>query len=99
MCQPEIMPWMSGAGAPTAANPLPRRGRAWVILALGIVALAVGYAIVDIATKPPGDDVVRVEGIGTAQRLFGGVPEEEDRVGSEDAPVSFNPLSAPLFGA
>jgi protein-disulfide isomerase len=71
-----------------AATPIPRRGRVWVILALAVALAAVGYAIVDIATKEPGRDVVRVEGIGNSQELFGGVPQEGDRFGSSDAPVS-----------
>jgi protein-disulfide isomerase len=71
-----------------AATPLPRRGRIWVILALLLAAAAVGYAVVDIATKEPGPEVVRVDGIGTAQELFGGVPQEGERLGSSDAPVS-----------
>src|SRR4051794_27766925 len=70
------------------ATPLPRKGRIWVILALSLALFALGYAIVDIATKPPGRDVVRVDGIGTAQELFGGVPQEGDRLGSSDAPVT-----------
>jgi protein-disulfide isomerase len=71
-----------------AATPIPRRGRIWVILILGLVLAGVGYAIVEIATRPPGRDVVRVEGIATAQELFGGVPQEGERLGSADAPVS-----------
>ena len=71
-----------------AATPLPRKGRAWVILALGLTVLAVGYVIVDIATKEPGREVVEVEGIGTSQQTFGGVPQSGDRVGSGDAPVT-----------
>jgi protein-disulfide isomerase len=71
-----------------AATPLPRRGRIWVILALLLAAAAVGYAVVDIAIKEPGPEVVRVDGIGTAQELFGGVPQEGERLGSSDAPVS-----------
>jgi protein-disulfide isomerase len=71
-----------------AATPIPRRGRIWVILALGLALTAIGYAVVDIATKAPGRDVVRVEGIATAQQLFGGVPQEGERLGSADAPVS-----------
>ncbi len=71
-----------------AATPIPRRGRFWVILALGLAVAAVGYAIVDIATKPPGRAVVRVEGISTSQEIFGGVPQEGERLGSADAPVS-----------
>src|SRR6476619_2119190 len=71
-----------------AATPIPRKGRIWVILALALALTAVGYAIVDIATKAPGGDVVRVDGIATAQQLFGGVPQEGERLGSADAPVS-----------
>jgi protein-disulfide isomerase len=71
-----------------AATPIPRRGRIWVILALALALTAVGYAVVDIATKAPGRDVVRVDGIATAQELFGGVPQEGERLGSADAPVT-----------
>jgi len=71
-----------------AATPLPRRGRVWVILILGLTMLGIGYAIFNIATKEPGREAVRVEGIGTAQQTFGGVPQEGARVGSDDAPVS-----------
>jgi protein-disulfide isomerase len=71
-----------------AATAIPRRGRVWVILILSVVAIGIGYAIVSIATKEPGREVVRVDGIGTAQELFGGVPQEGERLGSDDAPVS-----------
>ena len=49
---------------------------------------AVGYAIVTSPPRAPGRDVVRVEGIATAQEIFGGVPQEGERLGSADAPVS-----------
>lgn len=78
-----------------AATPIPRRGRLWVILALGLCFAALAYALVDISTREAGRDVVRVDGIASAQRLFGGVPQEGDRLGSADAPVSiqvFNDL-------
>jgi protein-disulfide isomerase len=71
-----------------AATPLPRRGRLWVILILGLTVFGIGYALFSIATREPGREAVRVEGIGTAQETFGGVPQEGDRVGSDDAPVS-----------
>lgn len=71
-----------------AATPLPRRGRIWVILALFLALFALGYAIVEIATRKPGRAVVKVEGISEAQETFGGVPQEGDRLGSDDAPVS-----------
>jgi protein-disulfide isomerase len=78
-----------------AATPIPRRGRLWVIAILALSLGGLGYAIVEISTKKAGPAVVRVAGIGEAQEIFGGVPQEGDRVGSEDAPVSiqvFNDL-------
>ena len=75
--------------------PIPSRGRIWVILGLGLALLAIGYALVEIATQPAGPDVVRVDGIADAQGTFGGIPQEGDRLGSADAPVSiqvFNDL-------
>jgi protein-disulfide isomerase len=78
-----------------AVDAAPRRGRAWVILALGLTVAALGYAVVGISTREADPSVVRVAGIADAQRLFGGVPQEGDRVGSADAPVSiqvFNDL-------
>jgi protein-disulfide isomerase len=68
-------------------RPIPRRGRFWVIL-IGLLALvAIGYSLVNIATQKPNKNVVRIEGVGEAQELFGGVPQEGARFGSEDAPV------------
>jgi len=71
-----------------AATPMPRRGRPFVIAVLAITVLALGYALVQAATREPGRDVVRVAGIEEAQEIFGGVPQEGDRLGSSDAPVS-----------
>jgi protein-disulfide isomerase len=71
-----------------AATPLPRRGRIWVLLALLLALVALGYAVVGIATKKAGRAPVRIEGISTAQATFGGIPQEGDRLGSSDAPVS-----------
>lgn len=71
-----------------AATPLPRRGRVWVIIALALALLGLGYAIVDIATKKPGRALIEVEGIAESQELFGGIPQEGDRLGPDDAPVS-----------
>lgn len=78
-----------------AVKAMPRRGRVWVagILALGLIVL--GYTLVEVATQEAGRQVVRVAGISDAQELFGGVPQEGDRLGSADAPVSiqvFNDL-------
>jgi hypothetical protein len=78
-----------------AATPIPRRGRLWVILALALALGTLGYALVNISTKKADHNFVQVEGISTAQELFGGVPQEGDRLGSSDAPVSiqvFNDL-------
>lgn len=78
-----------------AATPIPSRGRLWVIVALGLALLALAYALVNISTKPAGREVVRVEGIGTTQEIFGGIPQEGDRLGSADAAVTvqvFNDL-------
>jgi protein-disulfide isomerase len=71
-----------------ASRPLPRRGRPWIILILALVLAAIGYAIVEMSTREPGDPVVHLDGISDAQRLFGGMPQEGDRLGSSDAPVS-----------
>jgi protein-disulfide isomerase len=78
-----------------ASRPLPRRGRVWVILLLALGLGALGYAIVEISTQEPGDPVVHVDGVSDAQRLFGGIPQEGDRLGSNNAPVTiqvFNDL-------
>jgi len=78
-----------------AVTPIPRRGRLWVILALGLALLALGYAVVEISTREAGRNVVRVDGIAASQQLFGGVPQEGDRLGPEDASVAiqvFNDL-------
>lgn len=78
-----------------AVKPIPRRGRLWVILLLAIGLFGVGYLVVSVATLKPGDPVVHVAGIADAQELFGGVPQEGDRLGSSNAPVTiqvFNDL-------
>ena len=56
------------------------------MLALGLVAL--GYFVVTVSTRKAGSDVVHVAGISEAQEIFGGVPQEGDRLGSSDAPVT-----------
>jgi thioredoxin family protein len=65
-----------------------RRGRVWVIAVFLLGAIALVYSIVDISTKEAGRQVVRVAGISDAQRIFGGMPQAGDRLGSADAPVS-----------
>lgn len=78
-----------------AAKPLPRRGRIWVIVLLAMGLFALGYAIVNLSTQKADKGIVHVSGISEAQELFGGVPQEGDRLGSNDAPVTiqvFNDL-------
>ena len=78
-----------------AVKPLPQRGRLWIIAVLALGLLALGYAIVELSTQEPGDPVVHVAGIEEAQRTFSGMPQEGDRLGSDDAPVTiqvFNDL-------
>lgn len=78
-----------------AATPIPRRGRLWVLLLLGLAAGALVFSLVEISTKEAGREVVRVEGVGSMQAAFGGVRQDGDRLGSPDAPVSiqvFNDL-------
>ncbi|HEU4392977.1 MAG TPA: thioredoxin domain-containing protein [Solirubrobacterales bacterium] len=78
-----------------AVKAIPRRGRLWVLSALVLAVGALGYLVVAIATLEPGDPTVEVAGINDAQRLFGGVPQEGDRLGSSNAPVTiqvFNDL-------
>jgi protein-disulfide isomerase len=71
-----------------AAKPLPRRGRIWVAALLALALVGLGYTIVEISTQKPEKGIVHVSGIGDAQELFGGVPQEGDRLGSDDAPVA-----------
>lgn len=71
-----------------AAKPLPRRGRIWVVLLLALGLFALGYVIVEMSTQEPGDPVVHLDGIEEAQRTFSGMPQEGDRLGSDDAPVT-----------
>jgi protein-disulfide isomerase len=78
-----------------AVKAIPRRGRLWVAALLVLALLALGYSIVEISTQKAGQAVVHVAGISDAQELFGGVPQEGDRLGSSDAPVTiqvFNDL-------
>ncbi|HET9154287.1 MAG TPA: thioredoxin domain-containing protein [Solirubrobacterales bacterium] len=71
-----------------AAKPLPQRGRIWVVILLAMGLVALSYAIVKIATQREDKGIVHVAGISEAQELFGGVPQEGDRLGSNDAPVT-----------
>lgn len=82
-------------GPEPALVPIPRRGRIWIVLGLVIALGLLGYAIVNISTQKAGRAVVHLAGISEAQEIFGGVPQEDDRLGSSDAPVTiqvFNDL-------
>lgn len=85
----------NGRVSEAAVRAIPRRGRLWVLLAFVVGIAGLGYLLVAIATLEPGDPTVDVAGINDAQRLFGGVPQEGDRLGSSNAPVTiqvFNDL-------
>src|SRR5215475_5242531 len=78
-----------------AVKAMPRRGRLWVIAILGLGLIALSYMIVEISTQKADDDIIRIAGISEAQEIFGGIPQEGDRLGSADAPVTiqvFNDL-------
>ena len=65
-----------------------RRGR-WLVLAgLLVVFAGMAAAIIELSTRSPETGKARIEGIGDAQQIFGGVRQEGDRLGSPDAPVS-----------
>jgi protein-disulfide isomerase len=65
-----------------------RRGR-WLVLALLALATAglIG-GIVELSTQKPDRNQVHLAGIDDAQRIFGGVRQDGDRIGSPDASVS-----------
>ncbi len=71
-----------------AVKAMPRRGRLWVILILALGATALVYSVVNISTQKADKNIVHIAGIEDAQRIFGGVPQEGDREGSADAPVT-----------
>jgi len=71
-----------------AVKPLPRRGRLWVVVLLALGLVGLGYTIVNLSTQNADKGIVHVAGIAEAQELFGGVPQEGDRLGSNDAPVT-----------
>jgi hypothetical protein len=78
----------NGRVSEVALKAMPRRGRLWVVAILALFLFGLGYLVVEISTQKEGPAVVHVEGIGDAQRIFGGIPQEGDRLGSSDAPVS-----------
>lgn len=84
-----------GGVSEVAVKALPRRGRVWVVAIFALGLLALGYMVVEVATQKPGKEVVEISGVSDAQRIFGGIPQEDDRLGSSNAPVTiqiFNDL-------
>lgn len=77
-----------GEMSEAAVKPMPRRGRPWIILILGLALFAIGYLLVNLATQEENTELVHIGGVSDAQRLFGGVPQEGDRLGSSNAPVT-----------
>ncbi|MGE5527442.1 MAG: DsbA family protein [Methanosarcina sp.] len=74
---------------------MPRRGRLWVVLLLALGAFALVYSIVNISTQKADKSVVHVAGVSDAQQIFGGIPQEVERLGSSNAPITaqvFNDL-------
>ena len=62
---------------------------AWVPRALiGILGLAIGYAIYSIAVGEGGPTPENVGGVNDVQRIFGGVPQRADSLGTDEAPVT-----------
>jgi protein-disulfide isomerase len=79
----------------TAAAAGGRRGRWWVLAALGLGAVALIGGIVEISTQKPDRSRVEIAGIDDTQRLFGGIEQRGDRLGPPGADVTiqvFNDL-------
>lgn len=73
-------------------TPASRAGRPrspWIPrVLLGIVSLAILYAIVSIAIGQGGPKGPIIRGIDTVQQLYGGIPQEGAYLGPSDAPVT-----------
>ncbi|HYJ22405.1 MAG TPA: thioredoxin domain-containing protein, partial [Solirubrobacterales bacterium] len=85
----------NGGLSELAAKPIPRRGRLWVAAILALFLFGLGYLIVAVSTQEEGEAKVEIAGINDAQRIFAGMPQEGDRLGSDNAPVTvqvFNDL-------
>src|ERR671910_3250162 len=70
------------------------------LLALGLVGAAILAAIVSISVGEEGP-APPVEGSQTVQRLYGGIEQQGDSLGSPDAPVTisiFNDVQCPKCG-
>ena len=60
---------------------------------LGLLALAVGWAIVSLSIGEGGPKVIRIEGGDAVQQLLGGVRQDGRGLGNPDAPVSVSVFS------
>ena len=64
------------------------RGR-WVVIAALVIGVALLLvAVVDLSTREGGPALVEVSGKDESQALFGGLPQDGDRLGEGEAPVS-----------
>jgi len=68
-------------------KPEARPGRVWILLALGAAGVALLIGIANISTREPDTEYQKVLGASDTQRIFGGVRQSGDRLGSADAPV------------
>ena len=66
----------------------PRKGRWWIVAALGLTLAALLAAIVEISTEKGGRPLIDVEGLNEMQQTFGGVRQLGNRLGDSDAPVT-----------
>ncbi len=73
------------ASGSAPARGRPGRIRILLILILALVGLFIGIA--GLSTQEPGEEFKDVIGAGDSQRIFGGVRQLDDRLGSADAPV------------
>lgn len=67
---------------------VPRRGRFLVAAIIALIVVGTGYLVVEVAIQEPGEDVLTLEGVDDTQRIFGGVRQEGERIGPDDAPVT-----------
>ena len=65
-----------------------RRGRWVVLVLLALFVAGLVAAIAEISTQRPDNSRIEIDGIGDAQRIFGGIRQDGDRLGPPDAPVA-----------
>jgi protein-disulfide isomerase len=73
----------------------PGRQRALALVVIALAAIALLALIASLSLDDPEEVRFEIEGAGATQRLFGGIPQEGARLGSEEAPVTialFNDL-------